>query len=100
MGESRATQAITVGEGGREELGEILQLLKKSMNDLQLEPQQESDLRAEIQTMESQMTSSRPKRGIIIESLNSVRTILESATGSLIASGFLTKIAAFLDGLL
>lgn len=52
---------------------------------------------AEIQTLKSQVASPKPKTSIISESLKSVRTILESAAGSVLASDLLAKVNIFLQ---
>lgn len=93
-----ATQVAITDEIKQEQLKELLQSLKESVDQLELEPQQESDLHAEIQTIDAQMSSSNPKNTVITECLGSIRKILEGATGSAIASGMLTKIVALLRG--
>jgi hypothetical protein len=93
-----ATQVVTVGESRHEELKEVIQSLKKSIEQLGLSPQQKSDLQAEIQTIDAQMSSSKPKATIITECLGTIRRILEGAVSSTIASGLLSKIVALLGG--
>ena len=91
-----AVQAITFAQGKYDKLKEMLQVLKESMDQLNLKAQQKSDLQADIQTIEAQMLSSKPKATIITESLGSIRRILEGAVGSAIASSLLSKILALL----
>lgn len=91
-----ATQVITFSEEKSEELREVIKALKESIDQLNLEMQQKSDLQAEIQTIEAQMCSSNPKPSIITECLSSIRRILEGAAGSIIASNLLSKILALL----
>lgn len=43
-------------------------------------------LRSDIETIRVQYNSPAPKKGIIKESLDSIRTILEGATGNVLAS--------------
>lgn len=95
---SGAKQVTTIDESKYEQLKEFLQSLKESIEQLELEPQQKSDLQAEIQTIDAQMSSSRPKNTIIMECLGTVRRILEGAAGSAIASGLLFKFGAILGG--
>jgi hypothetical protein len=47
------------------------------------------ELRGELDTLEAQARSPKPKQGIIRESLKSVRTILEGATGNAIGEGLI-----------
>jgi len=93
-----AKQVTTIDESKYEQLKEFLQSLKESIEQLELEPQQKSDLQAEIQTIDAQMSSSKPKNTIIAECLGSVRRILEGAAGSAIASGLLSKFGALWGG--
>jgi len=93
-----ATQVIAIGENRFEELKEVIQSLKESIDQLSLEAQQKSDLQAEIQTIEAQLSASKPKATIITECLGSIRRILEGAAGSIFASKLLTKIVALLGG--
>ena len=93
-----ATQIVGISENKYEELKEVIQSLKESIDKLNLEPQQKSDLQAEIQTIEAQMSSSKPKATIITECLSSIRRVLEGAAGSMLASNLLSKIVALLGG--
>ncbi|NQE46842.1 hypothetical protein C5S31_12555 [ANME-1 cluster archaeon GoMg2] len=93
-----ATQVASTDEITHEQLKELLQSLKESVDQLELEPQQESDLHAEIQTIDAQMSSSNPKYTVITECLGSIRRILEGAAGSAIASGLLSKFVALWGG--
>ena len=93
-----AIQVVTFDESKYKELKEMILSLKESIDQLGLEPQQKSELRAEIQTMEVQTASPNPKATIITECLGSIRRILEGATGSVLASGLLSKIVALSGG--
>ena len=93
-----ATQVVAIGEDRYEELKEIIQSLKDYIDQLGIEPQQKDDLQAEIQTIDAQMSSSKPKAAIITECLGSIRVIIEGATGSLLASSLLGKIVPLLGG--
>ena len=92
----KATQEVTIGVDGYEEPLEVIQALKESMGQLGLKPPQKSDIQAEIQTIEAQMSSSKPKVQIITESIESIRRILEGAAGSVLASSLLSKIVPLL----
>jgi len=93
-----ATQVPVIGEDKYEELKEIIQSLKDSIDQLGIKPQQKADLQAEIQKIEAQMSSSKPKARIITECLGSIRRIIEGATSSVFASILLGKIVALLGG--
>ena len=90
-----ATQVATFNENGYEELMEVIQSLKESIDQLGIDPQQKSELQVDIQTIEAQMLSPKPKAAIITEYLGSIKRILEGVTGSALASGLLSKIVAW-----
>jgi predicted nucleotidyltransferase len=79
-----ALQEVTISEEYYKIVEEDLQLLKKYINQLNLTPEQESDLQAEIQTVEAQMRFSKPKKLIIAAAFDSIKRILEGATISAI----------------
>jgi hypothetical protein len=58
-----------------------LALLKESINQLKLPPEEDSDLRAEMETIEAQMKSSKPKRKVVEAAYASIKGILQSAAG-------------------
>lgn len=86
-----AIQIINGNENKFEEVKEILRSLKVSIDQLNLNPQKKIDIQADIGTVESQLSSSKPKISIITECLNSIRAILEEAGGGLAAS-FIAKL--------
>ena len=73
----------------------VLTRLKSATPGLGLEPELESELRCEIQTIESQLNSPKPKTGILKECFRSVRTILEGTTAAA-AGQFIVEIGKFL----
>lgn len=88
-----ATQVVTFDESKYEELKEVILSLKESIDQLGLEPQQKSELQGDIQTIEIQISSPKPKTTIITESIGSIKRILEGVAGSALASGLLHEIA-------
>ncbi|MGA8222530.1 MAG: hypothetical protein WB780_12820 [Candidatus Acidiferrales bacterium] len=75
-------------------LSEIVATLKGTLQTLPLEPQAKLELRAEIQTLEAQAASPRPKVSIIKESLATLRNILEGIVGNLAAAAILNQIGS------
>lgn len=65
-----------------ENINNFLSSLKSKINDLELNEEYLNELQAEIATVEIQTKSPKPKENIIKESLGSIRTILEGASGS------------------
>ena len=88
----QATQLVIIDLEKRKELEELIMLLKKSLDELDLEPIKKLDFQSEIQTLEAQMKKSKPNSTIINESFNSIRRIIEGIAYSVLASGLLSKI--------
>jgi len=74
----------------------LLNDLKSRIHELALEEMKEKELSAEIETVLAQSKSSKPKKTIIMQSLESIRTILESVAENVIASVVISKIGKFL----
>lgn len=64
----------------------VLELLTNQIKDLQLSSDQESELKAEVETISSQLASPKPKTPILRECGRSIRSILEKAGGTVAAS--------------
>lgn len=64
----------------------FLELLMNQIQDLRLSIDQESELKAEVQTISSQLASPKPKSSILSECGRSIRSILEKAGGTVAAS--------------
>lgn len=62
-------------------LHDVMDCIKALLPSLKLAPEQESEAKAELATLEAQKLSPKPKTSVIRESLHSLRTILESAAG-------------------
>lgn len=90
-----AAQMNIVAVDERRAIEEDLALLKEGIHQLQLPPEQESDLEAEMETIEAQMKSSKPKKEIVKAAYASIKGILQSAAGGVaaqIAIQFLSKL--------
>jgi Polymerase beta, Nucleotidyltransferase len=74
-----ATQLNILTADDRPAIEEDLALLKKYVDQRELPPEQESDLRAEMDTIKAQMKSSKPKLTVIKESFGSIKEILQAA---------------------
>ncbi len=87
-----AKQVVSITKDNLEEVKEIIQKLKESIDKLNLKQEQKEELNSDIQTIEIQLKSSKPKRGVITECLGSIRGILEGVTGNVLASELLPKV--------
>ena len=75
-------------------ISQIKEALKETTNGLGLQNQQIADLHAHIQTIESQLSASKPNNIILTEGIRAIKTILLSAAGSTLAQLVLPKIMA------
>lgn len=88
QGTSNSTQTNNITTGNIPELREIINQLLVVSNQLNLLPEARQELTAEIETLQSQTRSPKPKPNIIKEALVSARTIVEgviinTATGAI-----------------
>lgn len=81
-------------------LAQIIKNLRSLSSQLNLETSAQQEYDAELQTLEAQATSPKPKASILSESFKSIRTIIEGASGNLLASDLLQKISIFLQNIL
>lgn len=77
------------------DLPALIEQLRLALPELKLDPVKEQDLNADLETLESQLKATKPKAEILRSALNSVRTVLEGAGSSLVASGLLSQWAKF-----
>lgn len=75
---------------------QIIATLKRDGEQLKLSPESADELMAELQTLEAQAASPRPKASIIREGLISLRSILEGATANVLAAPVLYEIGKLL----
>ena len=66
--------------------------LKSKLTELKFDTESQEEIESDITTIESQIKSPHPKSGIIKECLISMRTILERAASTVIASVFIQQI--------
>jgi hypothetical protein len=86
-----SAQSISISQIDLAAVAEFLDSLTKQLPDLQLNEAENSQLRADIEAAASQVKAPRPSVVVLRECLRSVRNILEGCTGSLLASGLLTR---------
>lgn len=77
------------------DLSAFVKELREALSEMNLAAAAQQELAAEVQTLESQLASPKPKPVIINESLKSTRAILEGITGSVLATGLLQQIGQF-----
>lgn len=95
-----AQQSITINDQQKEDIEKFLKELKESIDKIELNAEQESDVKADIGTIEAQMKSTKPKTTVVRESLKSIKNILEGAAGGVIAGTLIQHITPLIAALL
>ncbi|WP_272970657.1 AbiTii domain-containing protein [Comamonas terrigena] len=77
----------------------LIEALESVSSVLKLSRSEESELRAEIETIKAQIASPKPKIAVLKECFLSAKAILEGASGNVLASGIATQIPAVVAAL-
>lgn len=93
-----STQKLHVEDFKIEKLNSLISNLHKLQEEV-TDPVIKEELAAEVQVLQSQANSPNPKKGIIRETLLSVKNIAQGVTGSLIATGIQDEVAQILTTL-
>ncbi|MGI9072250.1 MAG: hypothetical protein ACR2JB_13275 [Bryobacteraceae bacterium] len=96
QGNAHSMQSMSTVVLDLEPLRNLVQRLSHEAAKLGLQPVDNAQLDAEVRTVDTQLSSPRPNRTVIGEALRSIRNILEGCAGSILATGLLNEIAAFL----
>jgi hypothetical protein len=75
---------------------DVLSNIKSALDQLQLDVSARNELAAEVQTIEAQIASPRPKTSVITECLRSAKTLIEGSAAKAISSGIVAAINKFL----
>jgi len=94
-----STQVITADSQIYNQIKQLLEDLKKNLDKLDLSTIYLKDIQADMQSIEAQLSSSKPKASVIKECLNSIKRILENVAGSTIAQTILMQIIPVLGNL-
>ena len=86
QGTINSTQIQTIQSFDKKYFDDFLKELKEHLSKNKLSKESNEIIKSDIKTIESQLKSPRPKKGILKESIISIRSILEGATGSIIGS--------------
>lgn len=63
----------------------------------QVDPEDRAEISAEVETLQAQLRSPKPKRAIVREALRSLRVITEQAAGSAIGAGVVVAVSMAAD---
>jgi hypothetical protein len=96
QGSNQSTQNGNYSSNDFEAILKFIADLKGKIAELKLDRDTQKEANSEIETIESQIRSPRPKSGIIKECLLTIRSILEGAAGNVIAGLLLQQIILLL----
>ena len=80
-------------------LGVIVEAVRSIIASGKLSPEESREISADLQTLEVQSSSPRPKPGIIREALTSIRNVIEEAAGNVLGNEATLRIGEFLNAL-
>jgi len=95
QGSPHATQVNVSVEFDISAVRQFVERLRGALPDLNLKGDKSVELEAELRTVESQISSPRPKSSILRESLRTVRSILEGAAGGAAGQMLLELLKSF-----
>ena len=87
-------QTSTIGVADPTTLRELITSVRAAIPHLDLAEGHRSEIGADLATLEAQLESPKPKRGIVRECLESIRATLEGAAGSTLAHQLIETIKA------
>jgi hypothetical protein len=79
---TNASQSLSLNQLDVKQIASLLSVFVELLPSLQMSPESESELKAEIATVKAQVESPKPKENILKQSLGSIKSILEKAGGS------------------
>ena len=86
QGTHGSTQTQTVTTNDTEAIRALVSSFREKLSELPLDQADKSDAEAELQTLEAQLRSSKPKTAIIRESLKTLRNLLEGVASNALAA--------------
>lgn len=89
QGTHGSTQSQTISVKDIAAIENLLTQVKSALGSLQMQDEVHREAEAEIQTVEAQLKSSKPKSAIIRESLVTLRALIEGVASNALAAGLL-----------
>ena len=94
QGTQHSSSVIIVNQNEVQSLKQLVTHIRESADKIPLSSQERTEMEAEFRTLESQLSSPKPKHVIVSESLRTLRTILENAGAALLAATIQAHIKA------
>lgn len=89
---TNAIQNVKYHVENREDIASFIEELKSSLDSLNLATEEQNEILAEINTVNAQVDSPKPKTIILGESLKTIKAILESVAANAMTPGLLEKL--------
>ena len=99
QGTVEGTQSQHIESKTKSDISEFVELVKAKLPDLCLDAEDMAEIEADINTVQSQVSSSRPKKSILMECLSSMQRVLEGAAGSVVAQQLIPLIPPLIASL-
>jgi len=96
---NNSTQNATFNINDKELFDKFIKQIKTELPNLNLSSEDKSEINSDITTIETQISSSRPKINILKESIKSIQNILEGVASSVITDQLLLSIPIILSTL-
>ena len=93
----KSQQYMQSDSGAVEALKSFIESFADSLTEAQLEGEVREELEAELSTLRAQANSPKPKPPIIVSTLHSIRSVLENAAGSALATAAVPTILTLID---
>ena len=90
-GTSNSSQSMT-STINIQQINDFVKQLEESLPDLALDDDTAQEVSSEIATIKAQVSSPKPKEGIIKSSLGTIKRVLEGAAGNMTAQGLMRLI--------
>ena len=90
---SNSDQVLNFSSENQKAIVKLISEIKQQIDKLELSLEEKNEAKADVETIETQMASPKPKPNIIKESLLSLKTVLEGVAGNVIAEMLLKKMA-------
>jgi hypothetical protein len=91
--DSTQSQSQTISQNDLASIQTLLTSLQGNLANLGLSPEAHAEATAEVQTVEAQLRSTKPKAGILRESLRTLRNLVEGVASNALAAGILPLFA-------
>lgn len=92
-----STQSVSFSSDALQETSEFIELLKSHLSKLPLETEDRAEAEAEMATVQSQLSSPRPKSNIIRASIETIKNILENIPANVAANIIVANLPGLID---